>query len=155
MAYVRPSTNIVLLKNCILQKAENNETDTISWDNKDQQTNTFNGSIPENSTVETSPLWSAKITFQHNTYQNIKAGVLRLSATMASVYGCNYMYFTNADSNFENKRYYCFIDDITPVNLNCVEVSYSIDPIQTFYFDCEEQTCLVERMTTESDAAGT
>ena len=129
VSYVIPSTNIVLLKNCILQKSENNETDTISWANISEQENTFNGSIPENSTVPASPLWSEKITFTNNTYQNIKAGVLRIAATMANVYGCNYMYFTNANANFENKRYYCFIDNITAVNLNCVEVSYSIDYI--------------------------
>ena len=151
MAYVSPSTNIVLLKNCILQKSENNETDTISWSQIDDQTNAFNGS---GSPVATSPLWSEKRTYLNNTYQNIKAGVLRLSAKMSEVYGCNYMYFTNADSNFENKRYYCFIDNITAVNLNCVEVSYSIDYIQTFYFDYEEQTCLVERMTTGDDTVG-
>lgn len=152
MAYVSPSTDIVLLKNCILQKAENNETDTISWSQIDDQTNAFNGS---GSPVATSPLWSEKRTYPNNTYQNIKAGVLRLSAKMSEVYGCNYMYFTNTNqANFENKRFYCFIDNITLVNLNCVEVSYSIDPIQTYYFDYEEQTCLVERMTTESDVAG-
>ena len=152
-SYVSPSTDIVLLKNCILQKSENNETDTISWSQIDDQTNAFNGS---GSPVATSPLWSEKRTYPDNTYQNIKAGVLRLSAKMSEVYGCNYMYFTNTNQdNFENKRFYCFIDNITLVNLNCVEVSYSIDPIQTYYFDYEEQTCLVERMTTESDAAGT
>lgn len=156
MAYVRPSTDIVLLKNCILQKSENNETDTISWSRIEDQTNAFNGSIPAGSTVATSPLWSEKRTYLSNTYQNIKAGVLRLSAKMSEVSGCNYMYFTNTNqANFENKRFYCFIDNITAVNLNCVEVSYSIDYIQTFYFDYQEQTCLVERMTTESDAAGT
>lgn len=153
-SYVRPSTNIVLLKNCILQKSENSETDTISWESLEIQERTFNGTTSAYSTVATSPLWSEKIKFLNNTYQNIKAGVLRLSATMADVYGCNYMYFTNNDNNFEKKRYYCFIDNITPVNLNCVEVSYSIDPVQTYYFDYEEQTCLVERMTTSDDEVG-
>ena len=150
MAYVQPSTNIVLIKNCILQKSVNDETDTLYFETKELQTAYFNG-------------LGNKVEYSPTTYQNMGQGVMRIGRTMNQLYGCNYMYFTNSGSYIENnetvyvgenKRYYCFIDGLKYINNNCTEVYYSIDYIQTFMFDYDEKTCLVERMTTDDDTIG-
>lgn len=152
MAYVQPSTNIVLIKNCILQKSVNDETDTLYFAKESEQTAYFNG-------------LGNKVEYSPTTYQNMGQGVMRIGKTMKELYGCNYMYFTNknevtignntyTNDVFENKRYYCFIDGLKYINNNCTEVYYSIDYIQTFMFDYDEKTCLVERMTTADDEIG-
>ena len=151
MAYVQPSTNIILIKNCILQKSVNDETDTLYFETEELQTRYFNG-------------LGNKVEYSPTTYQNMGQGVMRIGKTMKQLYGCNYMYFTNSgsytdDNNTtvyvgENKRYYCFIDGLKYINNNCTEVYYSIDYIQTFMFDYDEKTCLVERMTTDDDTIG-
>lgn len=151
MAYVQPSTNIVLIKNCILQKSVNDETDTLYFETEELQTRYFNG-------------LGNKVEYSPTTYQNISQGVMRIGKTMKQLYGCNYMYFTNSGSYIddndntvyvgENKRYYCFIDRLKYINNNCTEVYYSIDYIQTFMFDYDEKTCFVERMTTADDTIG-
>lgn len=159
MAYVQPSTNIVLIKNCILQKSDNNETDTLYFETRELQTEYFNGLGTEGVT---------KFTYSPTTYQNISQGVMRIGKTMKQLYGCNYMYFTNSASytviddgvtknvstGFEGKRYYCFIDGLKYINNNCTEVYYSIDYIQTFMFDYTEKTCLVDRMVPSDDTLG-
>lgn len=150
MAYVQPSTNIILIKNCILQKSVNDETDTLYFETEELQTRYFNG-------------LGNKVEYSPTTYQNMGQGVMRIGKTMKQLYGCNYMYFTNSGSYTENnetiyvgenKRYYCFIDGLKYINNNCTEVYYSIDYIQTFMFDYDEKTCLVERMTTDDDTIG-
>lgn len=166
MAYVQPSTNIVLIKNCILQKSDNNETDTLYFASREAQTNYFDA-IPAIGSENPSVSYGStrKITYSPTTYQNMGQGVMRIGKTMKELYGCNYMYFTNSDSYkdannqdvstpFEGKRYYCFIDGLKYINNNCTEVYYSIDYIQTFMFDYTEKTCLVERMTPEHDYVG-
>jgi hypothetical protein len=140
MAYINPSTNIVLIKNCILQKSVNDETDTLFFESKTDQDTYFDS------------LGNKKI-YAPATYQNIKQGTLRIGAKMSEIYGCNYMYFDNG-ADYENKRYYCFVDEIKYINSNCTEVYYSIDYIQTFMFDFTEKTCYVERMTTSDDIIG-
>lgn len=140
MAYVNPSTNIVLIKNCILQKSVNDETDTLYFASKADQDTYFNR-------------LGNKVIYAPATYQNIKQGTLRIGATMSEIYGCNYMYFDNG-TNYENKRYYCFVDEIKYINSNCTEVYYSIDYIQTFMFDFTEKTSLVERLTVQQDVIG-
>lgn len=142
MAYVQPSTNIVLIKNCILQKSDNDETDTLYFQTETKQEQYFSG-------------LSNKVECTPTTYQNVKQGVMRIGKTMKELYGCNYMYFKNMNSNtFENKTYYCFIDELKYINNNCTEVYYSIDYIQTFMFNFTEKTCLVERLTVQSDTIG-
>lgn len=152
MAYVQPSTNIVLIKNCILQKSVSSETDTLYFETEELQTKYFND-------------LGNKVEYSPTTYQNMGQGVMRIGKTMKELYGSNYMYFTNknevtignntyTNAVFENKRYYCFIDGLKYINNNCTEVYYSIDYIQTFMFDYDEKTCLVERMTTDDDTIG-
>lgn len=164
MAYVQPSTNIVLIKNCILQKSDNNETDTLYFESREAQTNYFDA-IPAIGSENPSVSYGStrKIIYSPTTYQNMGQGVMRIGKTMKELYGCNYMYFTNSgsytDNNdvstpFEGKRYYCFIDGLKYINNNCTEVYYSIDYIQTFMFDYTEKTCLVERMTPHQDIIG-
>lgn len=146
LGYVSPSTNIVMLKNCVLQKSDNDETDTLLFSSVGEQKQYF----------ATASNFSAMVQYSNNTYQNVGKGVLRLGATMKEALGYNYMYFSNNDGVvFEGKRYYCFVDDIRYINNNCVEISYSLDYLQTFMFDYKEKTCLVERMTTDDDAVGT
>lgn len=48
-----------------------------------------------------------------------------------SIYQCNYLRFKN--TSFENKWFYCFIDSVEYINNNTVEISFSIDYIQTWF----------------------
>lgn len=165
MAYISPDSDIVLIKNCILQKSSVGETDTLYFADESAQSGYFNGIPDINSENPASSYGNTrKIEYNNATYQNISQGVMRIGKTMKELYGCNYMYFTNSgeytnDNNqpvyfYEKKRYYCFIDHLKYINNYCTEVYYSLDYLQTFMFDFTEQTCFIDRMTTDDDEIG-
>lgn len=87
-----------------------------------------------------------------NTYQNYTKGTIRIAVTPASVLGCNYIRFRN--TGYENKNYYAFVESITDISNECVEITYRIDVFMTYWMDYNTPTCFVERSHTRTDVVG-
>lgn len=116
--YITPSTTITLYSNCPLPS---NYEHTFYFSSLSAQTAYFNG--------------LNKTPYANNTYNVISAGVIRIGDTINNVFNKSYMSFINANSNFENKTFYCFITDVVYINNNCTEIHYTIDVMQTYMFD--------------------
>ena len=90
--------------------------------------------------------------FPSNTYQREDLGVIRLNVPRDSIYDANYLMFKN--SYFGDKWFYAFIDRVEYVNNNCCRIYYTIDLIQTWYYDFTISRCFVEREHTATDDIG-
>lgn len=64
----------------------------------------------------------------------------------------NYLQLTNLEYNYlyfeyDNRTYYCFIDDYSYINDNCSAVNVTIDYIQTYLFDVSFKKSLIKSKT--------
>lgn len=130
--YVVPDSTIILLKGCPLNK---NYEHTIYFDSVAAQTNYF--------------MSLAKRTFNKCTYQRELRGRCSLQVNTADIYDCNYMMYRNTAYN--DKWFYAFIDRVEWVNNANTNVYFTIDVMQTWFFDYELQLSFVEREHTVSD----
>ena len=137
MAYIVPNTDVYLLKDI---KITPTYTDTIYFATKAAQTTYF-----------TNPL-KRVATLTAQSYQRHSRGWLKVGLPASVVSQANYMMFKN--STFENKWFYAFIIDWEYLNNGATLISYAIDDIQTWFFDCELGDCFVEREHTMDDTIG-
>lgn len=72
-----------------------------------------------------------------------KSGAIKLDLPGSLVSQCNYLSFINP--HFDNKIIYCKILDYNYINNECVEISYVIDPWQTWCFELEFEDCFISR----------
>lgn len=91
-------------------------------------------------------------TYQRNTRNVIRIGLPMGSSGANSALRANYCIFNN--SAFEGKNIYCFVDNVDYVNNNTIDVTFTIDAMQTFMFDYELKSCYVEREHSERDHVG-
>lgn len=133
MAYVTPNTTIYLLSDIQIDKNYNN---TVRFDSTGDQQDYFSEKI--------------KYSFNSQSYQRVNKNTLRIEKKYDDIYYCNYLMFKN-DSPYNNKWYYAFIDSCEYINENCSEITYTIDVIQTYWFDFEFEDCIVEREHTATD----
>ena len=137
MAYVVPNTTIYLLSDVPLSS---DQRDTFYFDSAAQQQTYFRSKVA--------------YTFPAQSYQRVNVGKLRVQLAPAqNVYQCNYLMFTNT-SHWNGKWFYAFIDRIDYINENCAEVTYTLDDIQTWFFDYTEEECLVVRQSPYHDTIG-
>lgn len=66
----------------------------------------------------------------------------------------NYVSFTNNGIGTPERTFYAFIISVNYVNVNTVEIQYEIDWIQTFLFEFNIESCLVEREHVNDDTVG-
>lgn len=98
-----------------------------------------------------------KYTFTAQSYQRYAKNTLRIAARADDLYGCNYLIFSNVALSANSTPadsvpvFYCFIDSVEYINENTTEVRYTIDDMQTFWFNFSMGECYVEREHTESD----
>lgn len=144
MSYIAPNTTIKFIKNCPLEKSYQH---TLYWAQtsagRTAQTTYFN------SIVKTP---TSKYTLSNQSYQRSNNGKMRVQLKMEDLIDCNYLMFQN--SSFENKWFYAFINKVDYVSNDVCEVSYSIDVIQTWYFDFTLKQCFVEREHSSTDVSG-
>lgn len=100
-----------------------------------------------------------KHSFVNNlTYQRYAKGSLKIQELADNLYDCNYLMFNNSTTtsagNFANKWFYAFIDSIEYVNNQTCLVNYTIDIIQTWWFDFTLGECFIEREHQSTDVAG-
>lgn len=130
---VAPNTTIYLLTGVPL---DNTYTDTIYFSTSAQQFAHFSTQY-------------AKKVFGANTYQRVHDGVMRLAVPADEIYNYNYLMFQN--TNYGNKWFYGFIQNVRYINNATSEITYEIDVMQTYHFDYILEQCYVERETTVTD----
>lgn len=131
MAYVTPQTYIYLYNNIPLPS---NYEHTFYFNNITEQNTYFTTTKPP---VKT---------YAPTTYQNITAGVIRVGEKIKDIYDINYMKFTNGDTNYENKTYYCFVTNVVYINENTTEIHYTVDVMQTYLFQYSRNGSLKKKM---------
>ncbi len=85
-------------------------------------------------------------------YQRSYSNKMRIEKKVDDLYNCNYLMFQN--TSFGSKWFYAFITNVEYVNNVTTEITYEIDPMQTFLFDGQLNPCFVEREHAESDNIG-
>lgn len=133
--YIAPNSTIKLLNNVPIDK---NQSDTLWFASVGEQTAYFNS--------------KAKRTFASQTYQRQQRGYARLEVNPYDIYDCNYMMYQN--TSYGSKWFYAFIDNIEYINNEVAEIRFTIDPIQSWFFDYTLHQCYVERSTPASDNIG-
>lgn len=133
--YIAPNSKIKLLTKVPIDK---NQSDTLWFASKGEQTAYFAG--------------KAKRSFDLQTYQRVQRGYARVECPADQIYDCNYMMFQN--TSYGNKWFYAFINNIEYINNEVSEVKFTIDPVQTWFFDYTLNQCFVERITPSSDEIG-
>ena len=91
-------------------------------------------------------------TLNNQMYQRVSQGVCKVQLAFGTAYTVNYMAFKNTD--FENKWFYAFVNDVKYINNNVCEIDYELDVMQTFLFDVDVLPCLVEREHANVDTIG-
>ena len=137
MAYIVPNAEVYLLKDI---KITPTYTDTIFFATKAAQTTYFTN------------IAKRVATLTNMSYQRHSRGWLKVGLPIGTVAQANYMMFKN--TAFENKWFYAFITDWEYLNNGNTLISYMIDDIQTWFFDCTLGDCFVEREHTMNDAIG-
>lgn len=139
MAYIEPNTEIRFLSDVPFDPDYEN---TMYFDSLEQQTQWM--------------INKTKSVFPANTYQRVSKGVMRVGGStmvhIATLYNCNYLMFKN--TNFENKWFYAFVDNVEYVSNTVCEVSYHLDVMQTWHFDYTFNMCMIERQHTVTDIVG-
>lgn len=131
---VKPDSSIKILQNVPL---DNSYTDTLTFSSRTEQESYFSG--------------KAFRTYTDLTPVRLQNAV-RVPINADTLYNCNYIMFQNA--NFSTKWFYAFITAINYVNINCCEIQYELDVMQTWYFDMDIKRCFVLREHADSDNIG-
>lgn len=136
---IEPSTDIYILANCPLEPSYDH---TLHWSDSQEQEQYFLS------------LAKFKPTTEHGkaTYQRVNIGYARVEVPVEKLYNCNYMMFRN--EYFENKWFYAFITSVEYVNNKTSLINYSIDYMQSWYWDYQLLECFVEREHTLTDEIG-
>lgn len=135
MAYITPNSDVYILKGVSLDSDYNHTLHNTSL------TAQYNELIQYR-----------KYTLNAQSYQRAGKGKIRVAILADNLYDCNYMMFKN--TAYGEKWFYAFIDSVEYVNDNASEINYTIDVMQTWYFDYELGQCYVEREHTLTDVAG-
>lgn len=87
-------------------------------------------------------------------YQRISRNSIKIKLKINESYNINYMYITNLEllPNQNNRYFYCFVDNIEYINDDTAIIYYTLDLIQTYYFDMTVKACYVEREHTNDDS---
>lgn len=133
--YIEPNSTIILLTNVPIEPDQSN---TLYFDNVAEQTAYF-----QSKTLRS---------FAENTYQRVNRGFTRLQVSADQVYSANYMMFRNI--SYGGKWFYAFVNSVEYINNITTQINFTIDPIQTWFFEYQEDACFVERMHAYSDDIG-
>lgn len=133
--YIEPNTIIKILHNCPLS---NNYNHTVYFADRNTQYNYFNS--------------LTKWTLPQQSYQRVNKGVMRVAYKAEDLYDCNYLMFQN--SSFGSKWFYAFITSVEYVNNITSEITFEIDIMQTWFWDCTMKPCFVVREHSVDDTYG-
>lgn len=133
--YIEPNSTIRLLQNIPIDP---DQTDTLYFDSTIAQEAYFTGK-----TVKT---------FSNQTFQRHNRGYIRVESNAKDIYPCNYMMFRN--TSYDTKWFYAFVNSVEYINDAVSEISFTIDPVQSYFFQYQMDQCFIERAHTLTDQAG-
>lgn len=131
-AQVGPNTTLYVLANVPL---DNTYQNTMYFGSLSDQVSTFMG--------------KRKYTFNAMSYQRHNANRIRVERSSDTMIDCNYLMFQNTD--YGNKWFYAFINEVNYVNEVTTELVYEIDVMQTWFFDFRLGHSFVEREHVAND----
>ena len=138
MAYVIPNSTVILLANVALTPTYENSVDYTS---KDTQYN---------------DMYAHKIAeWDHVTYvgKNKEQGTIRVEHSNGNLMNSGtYLMFKN--TSYENRWFYAFVNSIDFVNNVTWEIKFTLDRLQSYYFDFTYSQCLIERQHSTTDVPG-
>lgn len=76
---------------------------------------------------------------------------IKVPSYIDDIIDCNYLMFRNTSNG---KWYYCFVVGFEYINDNCTEITFKIDPLQTYQFNYTVKPCFVEREHINDDSIG-
>ena len=129
-----PNTTIRILKDVPL---DNTYKDTIYFNSRSAQQTYFIG--------------KTKHTLTNYTYQR-QTKSIRVGINSENLFDCNYIMFQN--TNFGTKWFYAFITGVEYVNNGVSDVTFEIDVMQTWFYDCTLKPSFVEREHSVTDNIG-
>nr|DAJ90941.1 MAG TPA: Major tail protein [Caudoviricetes sp.] len=91
-------------------------------------------------------------TLNAQSYIRHSNNTIRVALAPDTLLTCNYMMFRN--TSFGNKIFYAFITDVEYVNNETSLITYSIDNIQTYFFDVSFNASYIEREHSITDNIG-
>ena len=133
--YIAPNSTVYLLTGVPCDKSY---VHTLYFENKNEQYSYFYGKRVK--------------TFTNVSYQRHSKNSIRLECLADDIYNVNYLMFQN--TAYGNKWFYAFINNVEYINNVTTEITYTIDVMQTWYFDYTLGTCFVEREHTLTDVVG-
>ena len=104
------------------------------------------------SAQQTSILAYKAYTLTNQSYIRHTNNAIRVAISPDNALGCNYMAFRN--TSFGNKMFYAFITDVEYVNNETSLITYSIDVLQTYFFDINILPSYIEREHSITDGIG-
>ena len=133
--YIAPNSTVYLLTGVPCDKSY---VHTLYFENKNEQYSYFYGKRVK--------------TFTNVSYQRHSKNSIRLECLADDIYNVNYLMFQN--TAYGNKWFYAFVNNVEYINNVTTEITYTIDVMQTWYFDYTLGTCFVEREHTLTDVVG-
>lgn len=134
MAYVPPNSTVKLLAGVPIDSSFDH---TLWFANANAQTTYFNS--------------KAVRSFSTVSYVRKGRGVIKVEAPADQLYACNYMMFQN--TSYSNKWFYAFCN-VEYVNDTTSQVTFIIDPLQTWFFEMVLEQCFVVREHASHDVIG-
>ena len=135
MAYVAPNSDLWLCRGVPL---DSRLKYTYRPSSKNEQFEAFNA--------------YSVYTLNSQSYIRHSNNSIRVAIAPDSLLTCNYMMFRN--TSFGNKIFYAFITDVEYVNNETSLITYSIDNIQTYFFDVSFNASYIEREHSITDNIG-
>lgn len=134
MAYVPPNSVIKLLADVPIDSSFDH---TLWFESSNAQYNYFNSKAIRD--------------FTNVTYVRKGRGYIKVEAPADQLYACNYMMYQN--TSYGNKWFYAFCQ-VEYVNDATSAVYFTIDPLQTWFFEMQLGQCFVEREHSTTDNIG-
>ena len=89
---------------------------------------------------------------QNCTFQRVTKGIMRVGQPVNNLYDVNYIMFQN--TGFGSKWFYAFVDSVEYINNVTTEIRFTIDVLQTWFFEYNLEQCFVERCHSATDTIG-
>ena len=135
MAYIAPNSDVWICRGVPL---DSRSKYTYRPSSKNEQFEAFNA--------------YSVYTLTAQSYIRHSNNTIRVAIAPDLLLTCNYMMFRN--TSFGNKIFYAFITDVEYVNNETTLITYSIDDIQTYFFDVSFNASYIEREHSITDNIG-
>lgn len=137
MPYIAPNSTVYLLHDVPLDSSYHH---SIFWSSAQRQAQWFQGKCIANGA------------FSNLAYARASTGIIRVQQIADALYPVNYMMYRN--TSYGSKWFYAFVDEVIYLNDNTTEIRFTIDHLQTWFFETNFRPCLVERNHASVDTPG-